>query len=246
MATGQYLARITEAAPGVPLQLPAQIAVDSSGDVYVSDIDQHVVEAYGPGHYDPSVRLAEPSGRQATGVVLNGAVNPLALSGEGAGITECRFEYVSETVFKEREAKKEEPFLSAQTALCEHPDAGEIPANEEFNPVHADVGGCSGETYRYRLTATTGGALGGTSHGEVLSFTALHAPRILSSAVGDISSSYATLRAGIDPLGADTSYHFEYSSDAVTWVSAPVPDGSIGSGGPTGSSVKRCCSTSAR
>ena len=70
---------------------------------------------------------------------------------------------------------------------------------------------------------------------EPLAFTAPEKPAVDSSSVTDVSSAFADLHAEIDPLGAATSYRFEYSSDGVTWVDAPVPDGEIGSGGPSGS-----------
>ncbi len=75
---------------------------------------------------------------------------------------------------------------------------------------------------------------------EPLAFTTPHAPRVDSTSAADVSSRFADLHAQIDPLGADTSYHFEYDSRAYAGgerhgVSVPVDDVAIGSGGPTGS-----------
>jgi hypothetical protein len=246
--SGRYLNEITEASEGVRLHDAFGVAVDSHGDVYVMEDTgehglEHAIDVYGPGRFDPSVRFAEPSGVGRASAVLNGSVNPEAeINPAKKGLSECYFEYVSETAFNKAVAKKEAGFSSAETAACE-PDAAQIPASEQYTPVHAEATNLeSGETYRYRLTARTEEPLGGITHGEALAFTALHAPRIESSTAGNLSSSFAELKAVIDPLGADTSYFFEYGPTTSYGHDAPLltedaPHGaSIGSGGASGSS----------
>ena len=114
-----------------------------------------------------------------------------------------------------------------------------------MTPVHVAVGGLSGgETYLYRLVASTPAAnQGGLSETEVLAFTAPAPPRVSASA-SDVSSTFARLDAQIDPSGAATSYHFEYDTrtygegEGPHGVSVPVPDVSIGAGGASGSSIE--------
>ena len=66
---------------------------------------------------------------------------------------------------------------------------------------------------------------------------------IVSTLVGNVSSTYADLKAQIDPLGAATSYRFEYDTSPYAvgegphGLSVPIPDAGIGAGGPTGSSA---------
>ena len=111
--------------------------------------------------------------------------------------------------------------------------------------MHAKVSGLKeGTAYRYRLVAATDAAKkGGRKESEALAFTEPAAPRVVSSSLVGVSSTFAELQAQIDPAGAQTSYRFEYDTRAYAGeeghgVSIPVPDGTLGSGGPTGSGVE--------
>jgi hypothetical protein len=254
--TGKYVAQLTRTSEGAPLHVPVAMAVDSLGDLYAIDEGAHAVDVWGPGKYYPTVTLAPATARTPTSAVLNGSVNPAQHGNTPpAPVTECYFQYVGEAAYLQALAKKEDGgFAAATTATCEHPDAAEIlPLEPEAShPVHAAVGALkSGETYRYRLVAATEAAnKGGTADSEVFAFTAPHAPRIESASVQNVSSTFADLHAQIDPLGATTTYHFEYLtaaafaadgesfSGADPATSIPVPDEPLGSGGPTGSALE--------
>ena len=203
---------------------------------------KHAVDVWGPGRFDPTVRLVEASGRKPTSAVLGGSVDP-----EGLSLAACNVEYVSEAAFEENLAKTGEGFSDLAMGGSE-PCAGEVPVDSSFHSVHAEVTGLvSGTTYRYRLSARTAGALGGASVTAAAAFTAPAKPRIDSTAAANLSSTFADLDARIDPLGADTVYHFEYLSEAAyhanggSWVgpesptSVPVAAAGIGSGGADGS-----------
>jgi hypothetical protein len=230
--SGRYVNQITAAGQYGLLQ-PIQMTVDSHGYLYVSELQRHAVEVYGPGHFLPSVRLAEPSERRRTSVVLDGAVNP-----HGRLLGGCRFQWVRETAF---DASGFADLSSGGEAQCA-PSAGAIPADEQFHVVSGEASGLeSGVTYRYRLLATSEGALGGTEASAPLAFTAPHAPRVDSSFVGEsVSSTLAELHAQIGPLGAPSSYRFEYDTTPYVeggeahGVSVPIPDAAIGSGGESG------------
>ncbi len=237
---GRFRSQITETSEGQPLGGVAQVVVDSKGDLYVNNGD---VVAYGPGKILPSVRLAEPTHRTPSGVVLNASVNL-----EGQPATDCEFEYVTEKAFEENVQAHSgdvgEGFAdpsSGGRAACV-PGPGGIPEDEKYHRVEAEIGGLtSGVVYRYRLAATTSGVLGGYFATASLAFTAPAAPVVDSASASNVSSEYAELGAQIDPRGAQTSYHLEYdtreylSGEGPHGVSVPAPDASIGSGGATGS-----------
>jgi hypothetical protein len=237
--TGEYVARVTEAAGGGVLEQPVGMAVDSVGDVYVVDRARGsggVVEVYGPGAFLPTLVLGSVGERVEGGAVLRGSVNP-----EGFALSECEFEYVSEEAFQS------EGFDKAETAECE-PGPGGIPVDDLPHAVQARLVGklTAGVSYRYRLVAHSEGELGGSAQSTVLAFTEPGAPTVSASA-GGVSSTFAELDAGIDPHGAPTFYHFEYLTAAAFAagggsfagaVSVPVPDASVGSGGASGGSVE--------
>ena len=246
-ATGRFVAQITEAS-GHPVhgrtlfEELGEVTVDSKGDVYLAEREEHAVDVWGPGRFDPTVRLTEASGRKPTSAVLGGSVDP-----EGLSLAACNVEYVSEAAFEESLTKTGEGFSDLETGGSES-CVGEVPVDSSFHSVHAEVTGLvSGTTYRYRLSARTAGALGGASVTAAAAFTAPAKPRIDSTAVANLSSTFADLDARIDPLGADTVYHFEYLSEAAfqanggSWVgsesptSVPVVAVGIGSGGAGGS-----------
>jgi hypothetical protein len=236
-SSGAFLNQITEieVSPGLRRQLGdvSQIASDSTGAVSVVDTSESAVDVFGPGHFLPSLTLAEPTTRLRSSAVVGGSFNP-----EGEPPSECSFEYVSEAAFKTTGFSD---LSSGGKTSCE-PAANTIPADSTFHAVQGDLTGlASGTTYRYRLSAATSGALGGVSRTEPLAFTAPSAPRVDSTSASNISSGFADLRALVDPLGADTSYYFEYGPTSAYGNDAPAltqaaPHGvDIGSGGPTGS-----------
>jgi hypothetical protein len=253
-SSGHFLGQITEAA-GRPLIDPRALALDSAGGLYVSDTAQGgrvavpepgEIDAYGPGHFVPALRLAEPTQRHPESAVLGGAVNPESATDpdKPAGLADCRFEYTTETEWRS------EGFSGpgVTPAPCVEPDAAEIGEADSYVPVHAAIAGLtSGTTYRYRLSATLEGALGGQpEHSAALAFTAPHAPAVSATAANQITSTFADLLATVNPLGADTTYRFEYltqeayEADGGSFgpgtATAPVPPADIGPGGPTGSS----------
>jgi hypothetical protein len=234
--SGHFLKQITEtevevsAGTRAPSRLhdASEITVNSQGDLYVVDKLDRVVDVYGPGHLLPAVKLGVVSNRMRAGAVVHGAVDP-----EGLKLSDCHFEFVTEAVFEK------EGFAKPERRECV-PGASSIPTGGGLVSVEAGLAGLeSGVTYRYRLAATTEGALGGSEVTPVLGFTTPHAPKVSSTFASNLSSSFADLHAQIRPLGADTSYHFEYDTSAYTGevrhgVNVPITDTGIGAGGPTG------------
>jgi hypothetical protein len=217
------------------LRQPSAMAVDPEGALYVADpIDgrgeteacENAVDVYASGLFVPSVTVAEAGERTGSSVVLDGSVNP-----EEQSLSACGFEYVSETAFQ---ATGFEDLSSGGVAPCV-PGVSQITGGVPV-AVHGEATGLTaGVAYRYRLSATSSGGVGGTSVTEALAFTPPAPPRVESVSATNLSSTFVELHARIDPAGADTTYHFEYSADGASWVSAP--GGGIGTGGLTGSAV---------
>jgi hypothetical protein len=247
IASGRFVAQVIATSPGAHLVAPAQMSVDSHGDLYVAD-EEYVsgessgrpeVDVFGPGRFLPTLTVAEAADRGPVGAVLSGTVNP-----EGLSLSGCSFQFVTESVFEH------EGFANPESSECE-PASGSIPADFNAHPVRAALTGLvSGTTYRYRLVASSSGALGGSEASAPLAFTAPGAPRVVPGSVvaGDLSSEFADLHARISPAGASTTYQFQYVAQSGYQPGAGNPyqagstapsggEGSIGAGGPTGSAV---------
>ena len=242
-SSGKFLNQITtsevETGPGVHearrLRDAEQMTFDSQGALYVVDGVEGAIDVYDPGRFVPAFRDADVSERTTESATLNDWVNPESSSDpQAAGLTECYFQYVTEARFES------EGFANPITMPCT-PAAGVIPADDAYHEVHAEITGLeSGDTYYYRVAASIGGTLGGIGFNEPAAFTAPHAPRVDSSSATNRSSTFADLDATIDPLGADTSYHFEYVGEAdynaTEYEDAIVTaETDIGAGGSTGS-----------
>ncbi len=256
--SGKFVDTIEAAGETGGLVEPSGVAVDSLGDLYVGDEGPGVVDVWGPGAYYPTVTTGAVSAATATSAVLSGLVDPAQHGNteQAPTLKECFFQYVDEAGYEEAlareqsEREKHEPltgeqgFAEAEQKACT-PGAGEIKSEPEVaTEVQAGIAGLtSGVTYRYRLVAVSGGAKGGRAPAAALAFTAPHAPEVVPGSVsaGDVTSAFADLRAQIDPLGAATTYHFEYDTrpyvegEGPHGASVPVPDAPVGAGGPTGS-----------
>jgi hypothetical protein len=250
IATGKYVAEITEAGEGAPLKNPVAVSVDSHGDVYVTDepggvSSAAVVDVYENGHFVPTLTLGAATERAPTGATLNGTVDP-----EGFTLTECEFQYVPQAQFEAEKgaftgvtAQEQAACVSATGSIAE---TGTTPVTGSATDLTA------GTTYHYRLVAHSSGTLGGTAKTVALAFTAPGAPAIVSTSAANLSSAFAELHAEIAPHGVATTYRFEYltaaaytangdsfsgtGSDAAT--SVPVSPESIGLGGPTGGAIE--------
>ena len=116
--------------------------------------------------------------------VFNGAVNPL-----GEAVSECRFEYGTDTSY-------------GQSVPCAESDA-EIEAGEPPFAVHADISGLDPTTtYHFRLAARIAAE---QSFGGDLPFTTL-GPEILAQWAEAVTASEARLRATIDAHGSPSAY----------------------------------------
>lgn len=184
------------------------VAVDSSTHtVYVADGAADAVAVFGRVIVPDVVTGTAPAEEEQEGsVTLEGTVNP-----DGEPVTSCQFEYG-------------EPEVYGLSAECEAlPGSGSNPVT-----VRARVSGLVAlTTYHYRLVA---GNANGTNAGSDESFTAPVRPSVGTESAEAIVSDAATLRAEIDPGGADTAYRFEYGSTSAYGASVPVTAGDAGAG----------------
>jgi hypothetical protein len=133
---------------------------------------------------------------------------------------------------------------TAASRECE-PHAGEIPVDTEPHEVKAQATGLTpGETYHYRLLAHNEEPRDGNAATGSLVFTAPAAPGIVATSAENLSSTFADLHAQLVPHGIETSYRFEYDTrpygegEGPHGTSVPIPDESIGLGGPMGGAVE--------
>ncbi|MGA9305251.1 MAG: hypothetical protein WBW31_07610 [Candidatus Sulfotelmatobacter sp.] len=161
------------------------------------------------------------------------------LNADSSGLTPAPG--ASATVASTREGGDGWAHLAGSPACA--PEASKI-AKEGNQPVHAEIKGLTaGTVYDYRLEAGTNlSEHGATLTGDLESFAAPAKPLVEDVSVDDVSSSWVDFHGVLDPLGEDTTYHFEYLSaaafatDGDSWggtdpaSSVPIPAVDIGSG----------------
>jgi len=139
-----------------------------------------------------NVQTAAATLATASTATLNGAINP-----EGVSVEECSFEYGPTTDY-------------GQSVPCAESE-GTIGTGSTSVPVHAELTELTGGTkYHFRLVAANGF---GTSKGEDLLFQT-GGPTVISTELLEASATGATVGAEINPNGEETTYFFQYVSDA--------------------------------
>ena len=160
------------------------------------------------------------------------------LGADSSGLTPAG---ASVTVASTREGGDGWAHLAGSPACV--PEASKL-AKEGNQSVHAEIKGLSaGTVYDYRLDAATSlSEHGAALDGDTESFAAPAKPLVEDVSVDDVSSSWADFHGVLDPLGQDTTYHFEYLSAAAfaadgnsflgpdLAASAPLSAADIGSG----------------
>lgn len=203
-----------------------RLAVNSAtGHIYVSnsstfegeDIVPKVL-AFGPAVNVPDVVTGTATGIENHGATIDGTVDP-----SGEELTECRFEYGPTTAYGQSV-----PCAETTTAI----GSGEDPV-----PVHADLSGlASSASYHFRLTAKNTNTPSPRT-GADKTFTTF-GPLVKDESVSEIGDTTAKFEAQINPQGQDTTYRFEYVTEAHFEESgfagaSVIPSGvvSIGDGG---------------
>jgi hypothetical protein len=172
------------------------IAVDgTSGEIYVPDGHGHL-SIFGAGVLTPTVLTGQSSSQTGHTAVIEGSVNP-----EGTTISECKFEYGTDTSY------------GASVPCATNPGSGNAPA-----PVSAELTGLtSGTTYHYRLVATN------SAGEEVGSDQALTTTQVVvTEEASGISEEGASLAGSVNPEGFNvTACSFQYGFTTAYGQSAP-------------------------
>jgi DNA-binding beta-propeller fold protein YncE len=207
-SSGAYLGHIT-GTPGGAFSEPHGVAVGPNQDVYVAESGAKVVDIFGPNRLVPDVTTGSTANLNATEATLNGTVNP-----DGVALTACQFEYGTSTSYGHAVSCAETP--------------GQIGAGTEPVPVSVAITGLQPDTtYHYRLAATNAN---GTNSGQDQELTTA-GPGVHGESADNLMPTSVTLHAQIDPHGADTTYYFQYGTDASYGNDVPAPPGTdIGSG----------------
>jgi hypothetical protein len=205
------------------------LAVDPSLDpagatVYAVDTLGERVQVFSPVVL-PDVATGQASSVTPTSATLEGTVNPAGLA-----VTDCHFEYVTDTAFR---ADGFKDLSSGGSAPCESPDAAEIGSGTGDVLVHAEVGGLSAtEGYHFRLVAAN------ANDSNSGSAAALLPPSVDSAAAQNITATEAELLAEVNPNGFETSCTLEWGVDTPPYGTggsyeheeACKPLGNLGSG----------------
>lgn len=173
------------------------IAIDpDTGLIYTSDSVNSQVHVFGYATVpDSTTGIADDL--TGTAATLNGVVDP-----QGFEVTDCRFEYVTQSEFQLR------GFANAESVDCT-PDPG---SGTGGVAVSASIAGLTpGTGYRFRLTAAN--ANGSGPLGTDIGFTTA-GPQIQGTTATQISATGATLEASVNPSGEATGYLFEYVTAA--------------------------------
>jgi hypothetical protein len=168
------------------------VAVDGSGQVYVSRAGEAGIEVFGPAVPAPTPTIAAATNVTGTRATLNGSVNP-----EGVEVTECFFEYGETTSY-------------GNTAPCKET----IPTDSEAHAVSANISGlaANGTTYHYRLVA--GNANGAE---KTTDKTLVTGNTVITEAATNVGATAATVSGILRPEGAEFSAcRFEYKLTTET------------------------------
>jgi DNA-binding beta-propeller fold protein YncE len=197
-ATGAYESQFEGGAtPQASFSYISGLAVNASDEVYVSDGPHHVVDLFSKPVPVPAVTTGPASEETPTRAILSGSIELTT----GLGSATCEFRYGTTASY-------------GSTAPC-------VPAGpfSSLTAVTAEISGLTpGTEYHYRLEGTSSN---GTTPGEDKTFTTtIPAPPTVSiKPVTVFADHSATFGGGVDPNEVETAYHFEYSTDGVTWNS---------------------------
>jgi hypothetical protein len=212
-ASGGFVAQITgNNVPGSApvhgaLGRPFGLGLDSDGDLYMTDLDDSVVDVFEYGRELADVATGSFSGLASRTVTLDGEVNP-----EGRTVTGCQFEYGNSTSY-------------GSSVPCVTVSGGPVGAGSSPMAVSAQPVGLSpGVTYHYRVAATNDE---GTNFGA--DQTLITAPGVAGSGQATKITSFAARLTGlIDPGEFTPSYHFVYGTTSAYGSSFPQPEALAG------------------
>jgi hypothetical protein len=181
------------------------LAVDpTNGNIYVVDSASDAVDIF-TTVIVPDVTTGVATNADGSSATLTGVVDP-----DNLPLTGCEFQYGTDTTY------------SSGSVPCATAPSGGSPT-----PVTADLTGLeAGVLYHFRLVASNAD---GVNYGQDRVIPTLAS--VAGETIADVSAGAATLQAEINPAARDTTYYFQYGTDASYGTDAPAPPGiDIGSG----------------
>jgi hypothetical protein len=202
---GEWIGWITSAA-GAPLDETSRaVAVAPAGDVYLTDLENALVNHFGPSVAVPDAKSAKPTKIERTTATLNGSINPDGKPAEYKfewGETE---EYGHSTTLTSAGAGSVETKVSA--------------AIEDLKP----------ETiYDFRIVGVNEN---GSNDGANIEFITPPAVELSTGSASEVETTSAKLSGSLEPDGIETEYHFEYGESTAYGNSSPVPSAKTSASG---------------
>ena len=193
------------AAPGGARGIAVRGASDRLYASRLSDEGLGQVQIYGPPVTLPTLATCGAEAA-AHGATLCGTVDP-----EGVGLSDCRFEYVSNSQYGV------DGFESAETADCE-PEATAVPTGSGPQEVKAAIGGLDTRTvYRFRLLAANADGSGASEPPESFETNPLE-----TREAEPVGGAKATLNGAVFPGGeAIAECLFEWGESTAYGHTAP-------------------------
>ncbi len=175
------------------------IAVNGhTNTVYVSDASSERVDVFVPRTV-PAVTTGEVTNVGHESATLTGEITP-----DGGNVTECKFEFGTDTSYGTVVPCKEAlPYSEPKT-------------------VTAEISGLTRETtYHYRLVAANAIA---ANQGQDQTFTPHGVLGLTTEKASELTPNGATLNASFDPNHEATKYHFEWGLDTSYGTETPVAE----------------------
>ncbi len=223
---------------------PCGVSVDMAGNVYVGYFSGHV-DKYTPIDANPENDVFDSQLEGIYGICNIAADASGALyaddSNEGGNSPVTKYEAAQ---FGSLAPAVGTPLASGRTLTVDLSNddvyvdqGGEIAQYDSSGALLDTFGALSGSS-----GVAVNGSSGSSASGDVYVaenaaerrieiFLAPVAPAIGSESAVEVSSTSATVRAQVNPDGAETTYHFEYGTSSSYGASAPVPDGDLGADG---------------
>jgi hypothetical protein len=188
---------------------PFAVAVGQTGDVYVGDVANRVVDVFGPDLAAPEAFTGSFSHLLPAGVTLEGEVNPRGHD------TTSLFEYGA---CVERTCSPSDPYgltkSTVQSAKGPSPGSADDGSGVVNVPVEASVtglGSVPNQAYHYRLLAESAEIDAKSPPGEEKEFRTLAIPPVAESLQPSLVGFQAAVLSGsVNPENSETAYQFEY------------------------------------
>jgi hypothetical protein len=190
---------LSEFATDIPGSDFAGITVDeATGEVYVADAGNKKIRVFAPDTVVPDLSVSAASGVTPISATLNGKIFP-----GGVALTDCHFEYVTESAFLQSGFSD---LSSGGQAPCSPP----VPGDLEEHAVSALISGLAPNTdYRFRLVAANAR---GSAKTQEAGFVTTGPTSAETTGSPVRSATTARLEGRVNPRNVPTQYFFEYGS----------------------------------